>query len=367
MRGLRLQCAGISLGLMLAGAGGCLVVKVDGTDSLTDFTLSDILTDGFTLTSNPTDTLPTGDPTTDTSTSTDPTEDPSTDPSGPKPMCGDGAIDPGEDCDDGNHSDNDGCVRECMLASCGDGLLFVGVEDCDDGNQVGGDGCEADCTLANCGDGEVQTGEACDDGNADNTDACLDTCALASCGDGFVQVGVEGCEDGNQSNTDACVAGCALASCGDGFVQAGVEQCDDGNAVPGDGCDNCISGELPAECQGVTVLQEASRNVNSTGEVECDQDLPADGQWSRFAGAAGTTMPLAAPPVFACGTHAPGWLNGAIPTEADGIVARDVCFHWDDNTCNWKVPISVRNCGPFVMFKLKPVPSCALRYCATDG
>ncbi|MBA3548255.1 MAG: hypothetical protein H0T76_17370, partial [Nannocystis sp.] len=34
-----------------------------------------------------------------------------------------------------------------------------------------------------CGDGEVQPGEACDDGNADETDACLATCVAASCGD----------------------------------------------------------------------------------------------------------------------------------------------------------------------------------------
>ena len=360
------------LGSSLLSASACVVIKGGGTDSLTDFTLSDILTDGFTLTSSPTDTLPTGDPTSDSETSTessgDPTTDPSSDPTTVEPpMCGDGVVEGGEECDDGNQSDQDACVSECVQAQCGDGLLFLGVEDCDDGNQVGGDGCEADCTLANCGDGQVQGGEACDDGNLDNTDDCLDTCALASCGDGFVQAGVEECEDGNQSNTDGCVTGCALASCGDGFVQSGVEQCDDGNAVPGDGCDNCISGDLPPECQAITVLQEASRNVDSVGDVECDQDLPADGQWSRFAGPAGTTMPLAAPAPFSCGTHAPGWLKGAIPTEADGIVARDVCFHWDGDTCNWKVPISVRNCGPFVMFKLKPVPSCALRYCGSDG
>ncbi len=347
----------LALGLALAGAGGCLVIKGDVTDSLTDVSLSDILTDGFTQTSNPSDTLPTDPSTEPTVTSTDPTVDP--------PVCGDGAVDPGEACDDGNASDQDGCVSGCEIASCGDGHVRLGFEACDDGNVVGGDGCEADCTLASCGNGVVEGIEACDDGNFDNDDDCLNTCANPSCGDGFVQAGVEACDDGDADNTDACVTGCALASCGDGFVQAGVELCDDGNDVPSDGCDHCITGDLPPECQGVTVLQEASRNVNSSGEVECDQDLPADGQWSRFSGPAGTTMPLTAPAVFACGTHAPGWLSGVIPGEADGIVARDVCFHWDGDTCHWKVPISVRNCGPFVMFKLKPVPSCALRYCSS--
>jgi cysteine-rich repeat protein len=350
-----------------AGAAGCLVVKVDTTDTLTDFSLSDILTDSFTLTSNVTDTLPTtGDTDTDTTvTATDTDTDTDTD-TPPQPECGNAIVEAGEACDDGNDDNSDGCLS-CEDAVCGDGFKRDGVEACDDGNQVGGDGCEPDCTLGECGDGIVQSGEDCDDGNNDDTDDCLSTCIAASCGDGSLHAGVEACDDGNASNTDACVQGCLVAKCGDSFVQAGVEQCDDGNQTPGDGCDQCFTGELPAECQGIAVLQEASRNQTNGEEVECDLDLPDDGQWSRFSGPAGTTMPTSAPDTFHCGTHAPGWLNGAIPAEADGIVERDVCFHWDDNTCNWKVPISVRNCGPFVMFKLKPVPTCALRYCGADG
>ena len=374
-------------GLVVSLTGGCLIVKVDTTDSLTDVSLSDILTDGltdgFTLTSSPTATIPTSstdmpdtdtdttDSTvTDTDTDTDSDTDTDTDPTNTTiepPVCGDGAVDPGESCDDGNGGDNDDCLNSCEVASCGDGVLHEGVEACDDGNQIPGDGCEPGCGFGECGDGTQQPPEQCDDGNNDNNDECLAQCELATCGDGFVQDGVEQCDDGNASDTDACLGGCVAAVCGDGVVQAGVEQCDDGNDNPGDGCDQCVSGALPAECQGITVLQEASRNINSAGEVECDLELPDVGQWSRFSGPAGTTMPLTAPPVFACGTHAPGWLNGTIPAEADGIVARDVCFHWEGDTCNWKVPISVRNCGPFVMFKLMPVPSCALRYCGVEG
>ncbi len=89
---------------------------------------------------------------------------------------------------------------------------------------------------ADCGDGIVQLGEACDDGNEENTDACLNTCAAATCGDGFVQSGVEACDDGNEDNTDACLNTCAAATCGDGFVQRGIEACDDGNTMDGDGC-----------------------------------------------------------------------------------------------------------------------------------
>ena len=345
----------LALALVVGLTGGCIVVKIDTTDSLTDVSLSDILSDGFTQTSAPTE--PTG-PGTETQTETD------TKP----PVCGDGVVDPGESCDDGDQSDEDDCLTTCEAARCGDGFVQAGVEGCDDGNQVSGDGCEPGCGFGECGDGLRQGDEACDDGNNSNTDACLATCVAARCGDGFVLEGVEACDDGNAVDTDVCRSNCVAARCGDGVVQAGVEQCDDGNEVATDGCDECFLGMLPEDCKGVTVLQEASRNVKmGQGEVECDLELPEAGQWSRFAGPAGTTMPTTAPPQFTCGTHAPGWLNGTIPGEADGIVARDVCFHWEGETCNWEVPISVRNCGPFVMFKLVPVPSCALRYCGADG
>ncbi|ELV09803.1 Acetylcholinesterase collagenic tail peptide [Tupaia chinensis] len=44
--------------------------------------------------------------------------------------CGDGVLQPGEECDDGNDSMGDGCIR-CHRAYCGDGHRHEGVEDCD--------------------------------------------------------------------------------------------------------------------------------------------------------------------------------------------------------------------------------------------
>ena len=37
-----------------------------------------------------------------------------------------------------------------------------------------------------CGDGVVNVGESCDDGNTDDTDGCLTSCDFARCGDGVV-------------------------------------------------------------------------------------------------------------------------------------------------------------------------------------
>ena len=358
-------------GIVAAVFAGCLSIKVDPPDTLpmTDFSLSDFLTDGFTQTSNnptvPTDA--TSDPTADTdSTSSDPTTSTdTTDPTLPQ-GCGNGVVEGSEECDDGNDSNEDDCLINCFNAFCGDGFVREGFETCDDANNDPDDGCTNDCVATGCGNGIVNAGEDCDDGNQSNTDACLNLCVNASCGDGFVHAGVEVCDDGNASNTDACVGACQPATCGDTFIQAGVEECDDGNDNPNDGCDDCDAGDLPPECEGIQVVDDATRNVGSSGTVECDEALPADGQWTRFIGGAGTTMPLTAPDPFSCGAHAPGWLDGTLPAVVDGIVDRDACFHWDGDECHWKVPINVRNCGPFTMFKLFPVPACALRYCGTD-
>lgn len=64
---------------------------------------------------------------------------------------------------------------------CGNGAM-EGSEVCDDGNDVDGDGCETDCTftpgIPACGDGTVDPGEACDDGNVANGDGCEATCVV---------------------------------------------------------------------------------------------------------------------------------------------------------------------------------------------
>jgi len=64
-------------------------------------------------------------------------------------------------------------------AICGNGIIEAG-EACDDGNLVNGDGCENNCTLtgAICGNGIIEAGEACDDGNLVNGDGCENNCTL---------------------------------------------------------------------------------------------------------------------------------------------------------------------------------------------
>src|SRR5262249_10044514 len=60
----------------------------------------------------------------------------------------------------------------CHTGLCGNGSIDVG-EACDDGNQISGDGCRADCSkIERCGDGELDESEACDDGNDNPPDGC---------------------------------------------------------------------------------------------------------------------------------------------------------------------------------------------------
>ncbi len=180
-------------------------------------------------------------------------------------LCGNGRLDDGEDCDGSNlggasctsipggYSGGDlacspGCRFDtvgCSLPGCGNGTIDSG-EECDDGNSDNGDACLNNCHAAICGDGYVWAGhEECDDGNTVDSDACLNNCHAAICGDGYVWAGHEECDDGNTVDSDACLSNCHAATCGDGHLWAGHEECDDGNTIAGDGCSpSCTQEEL---------------------------------------------------------------------------------------------------------------------------
>ena len=146
----------------------------------------------------------------------------------------------GTPCEDGRFcTAGDACLggqcRAGPARSCSDGSACTS-DFCDEGTRT----CVHQTTPTCCGDGALDAGEECDDGNASDTDGCLTTCRRARCGDGFVEAGVEECDLG-AANADAPDAGCRpdcrLQRCGDGVVDATHgEQCDDANALAGDGC-----------------------------------------------------------------------------------------------------------------------------------
>ena len=69
---------------------------------------------------------------------------------GAEPVCGDGNLDEGEACDDGEgNADNAACTSDCNINVCGDGLVYEGVEECDLGEEnVDGGLCDTNCVAA---------------------------------------------------------------------------------------------------------------------------------------------------------------------------------------------------------------------------
>ncbi len=155
------------------------------------------------------------------------------------PNCGDAHRDAGETCDDGNITPGDGCSAICTVepgytcsggdsthpdhcmpqaSLCGNGVVDPG-EACDDGDRVEGNGCGGDCTvdpgydctheigmrsvctphsgpMAHCGNGRVEAGEDCDD--ASNPCCDMSNCHFAStatmCSDGRDDTSMDHCD-----------------------------------------------------------------------------------------------------------------------------------------------------------------------------
>ncbi|HVU02315.1 MAG TPA: DUF4215 domain-containing protein [Polyangiaceae bacterium] len=124
------------------------------------------------------------------------------------------------------------CVEgNCVAPVCGDGIVAAGVEACDDGNVTNGDGCDNDCTkscvnpLTDCPNTPACRTAVCTNDKCDSTpDASKDgqTCSTGG-------------------GTAKCAQGaCTNGTCGNGGAPETGEQCDDGNLTPGDGCEpNC--------------------------------------------------------------------------------------------------------------------------------
>jgi cysteine-rich repeat protein len=164
---------------------------------------------------------------------------------------------------------------------CGDGVVNVPGETCDPpGSPAGGNGntCRDNCTV--CGDGHVDAGEQCDDGNNVDTDSCRNDCtptqSEAICRTpGFwgTQAGVE--KTRSQNVTEA-VIDCADGNCADHTVNDYLLICGEkiGNpdSNPADGTTdwNDASSSTEALCvrvQGASILQLARQLT--AGALNC--------------------------------------------------------------------------------------------------
>ncbi len=166
-----------------------------------------------------------------------------------QPFCGDGIlqVSNNEECDDRNSIETDDCTNKCKKPVCGDRIVWSGHEQCD-ADATGYWGfCNSNCTKSVCGNGIKEDSEQCDDGNQVNNDACTNACATPICGDHIVQAG-EQCDEGSSTDTVTCSNRCRIPVCGNGFLERAREKCDDGNVADGDGCNHACSLEPSYTC-----------------------------------------------------------------------------------------------------------------------
>ena len=150
------------------------------------------------------------------------------------------------------------------------------------------------------------------------------------------------------------------------------QSCPEGWFLTGfDSAGDLICWGVDATCkQPYTSLDDPNRLTSVTGGTwTCDKlDWPGNPDWAgpnwyRLEAGGSGQLPESPPPMDSCGTAVPGWLNGAHPTVAEGIVTRQACFHWLDGPCQWGVNIKVVNCNTHFLYELPDVLVCKARYC----
>ncbi|KAK7089188.1 pancreatic secretory granule membrane major glycoprotein GP2-like [Littorina saxatilis] len=125
--------------------------------------------------------------------------------------------------------------------------------------------------------------------------------------------------------------------------------------------------EIPGPCKNYTVMDDVRRDVNNGKQLLCDRDL-SPGWYRFFLNGADAVMPTYCVPKYRCGTDAPYWLDlqgGELPAVGHETPTR-ACGHGTDGCCApvYRIPVTVRNCGAFYLYKLKPTAQCHDSYCA---
>ena len=171
-------------------------------------------------------------------------------------VCGNGILDTGEDCDDGNKLAGDCCSPTCKFEPLGSACTSTNI--C--ANNV----CNG---AGSCGFGSVNTGIACTDANACTVG---DTCAAGAC------VGApRNCVDGNVCTTDLCTP----PSVGCENLNNGLA-CDDLNA--GTTGDVCSGGACMGFIRRATLARNAGENPSLAG-FPAVGDARTDGTRTRVS------------------------------------------------------------------------------------
>jgi len=220
-------------------------------------------------------------------------------------QCDDGNVcDGAEACDAMMHrcmtgtpaADGSECVRDapvpagvcrmslCVPVHCGDGTPQPEEgEDCDDGNNTDGDGCDTDCESScsvdeDCSDGDICTGvETC---STTVPHTCLSGAAMD-------------CADSDACTADTCdpKMGCVNAlidADADGFAPTSLgacgTDCDDANNTRYPGASESSCDAIDSNCDGST--------TDGTATIACYRDADADGYGRMDVSMSACTCPV---------------------------------------------------------------------------
>ena len=232
-------------------------------------------------------------------------------------VCGDGILDPGEECDGGTHcletcacpedyvpdgtGGCDGCPDDPAKTEpgiCGCGTPDTdsdgdGVADCidncpDEANpdqaDFDGDGLGDVCDSFSCGNGTVESDEECDDGNTTAGDGCSSTCTYEYCELGtYSATGLKPCtpcpagtfnDQAGQASCTACAPGTFQPNSGEIVCY----ECNIGTYAPGEGnltCNQCEPGYYqPDYGQGYCLPCDAGTYASDPGQASCTACAP---------------------------------------------------------------------------------------------
>ncbi len=182
----------------------------------------------------------------------------------PIPVCGNGAVESGETCDDGNLTNGDGCDSSCqeeddpieITPECGNGIIEAG-EECD-----GGDNCTDSCTTV-----VIETPEGCDYGNpacpadfiCQNNSCVTPPTELTGCA-----YNNPACPSGYRCVNNSCSLIIAPPTDPEGPSGSGCQPaCDEGYTCVDDSCQAVTEPTEPAEggTSGTTTPTEPADNA----------------------------------------------------------------------------------------------------------